>query len=119
MKRMRGLGPVAVFILLVGVGWAAAEGNPARGRASYEHLCALCHGTSGEGDGPAAASLSPKPTNLANKQYLNWLQDDYLKELIKEGGLALGMSPLMPALGGALNDDDVKNVISYVRSLAK
>ncbi len=50
---------------------------------------------------------------------MDWLIDDYLKALIQEGGAAVGLSPLMPALGGALNDDAVEHVIAYLRSLAK
>ncbi len=66
-----------------------------------------------------AAPFSPRPTDLANPRNVGWLADDYLKVLIKEGGAAVGLSPLMPALGGALNDKDVEDVIAYVRSLSK
>lgn len=38
----------------------------ARGAEVYAASCAACHGADGEGDGPAAAGLSPKPTNLAD-----------------------------------------------------
>jgi len=29
--------------------------------------CSPCHGTSGRGDGPAAAALNPKPANYTTK----------------------------------------------------
>jgi high-affinity iron transporter len=32
--------------------------------AQFETTCATCHGLEGRGDGPAAASLDPKPTNF-------------------------------------------------------
>lgn len=111
------LSTFSAFPVLAGQAWP--QGDPAQGKASYDYLCATCHGSSGRGDGPAAASLVPRPTDLQNKRNTDWLKDDYLRELIKEGGLAVGLSPLMPALGGALNDDEVENVIGYVRSLAK
>ena len=38
----------------------------ARGAEVYAANCAACHGADGKGDGPAAAGLSPKPTNLAD-----------------------------------------------------
>ncbi|HJR17997.1 MAG TPA: FTR1 family protein [Gemmatimonadales bacterium] len=38
----------------------------ARGAEVYQANCAACHGTSGDGDGPAAVGLEPKPTNLAD-----------------------------------------------------
>jgi high-affinity iron transporter len=38
----------------------------ARGAEVYQANCAGCHGTLGRGDGPAAAGIEPKPTNLAH-----------------------------------------------------
>ncbi len=35
-----------------------------RGAKSYNMLCVSCHGIKAMGDGPVAASLNPKPTNL-------------------------------------------------------
>ena len=37
-----------------------------RGREIYQSTCAACHGITGYGDGPQAASLSPRPANLAD-----------------------------------------------------
>lgn len=39
-----------------------------RGRGMFEHYCAACHGKGGTGDGPAAASMTTKPTNLTVMQ---------------------------------------------------
>jgi mono/diheme cytochrome c family protein len=36
----------------------------AKGQASFARYCASCHGPKGEGDGPAARALKPKPRNL-------------------------------------------------------
>jgi ubiquinol-cytochrome c reductase cytochrome b subunit len=36
------------------------------GKASFERNCRLCHGSTGKGDGPASAALSPRPTDLAS-----------------------------------------------------
>ena len=35
----------------------------------YQHNCAGCHGAKGEGDGPGAAGLSPRPANLSVHEY--------------------------------------------------
>jgi len=35
-----------------------------KGKEIYEKKCALCHGVKGDGKGPAAAGLNPKPTNF-------------------------------------------------------
>ncbi len=93
--------------------------DAAKGKATFEQYCASCHGSSGKGDGPAGAALNPKPKDLTAPGYVKGLKDDYMTKLIKEGGQAVGKSPLMPPWGSALKDDDVKNVIAYVRSLGK
>jgi mono/diheme cytochrome c family protein len=118
MRRGVLIGIMAVFTITLWVGGAGA-GDAAKGKTSFDQICASCHGPGGKGDGPAAAALNPKPRDLSNKAYVSGLKDDYIKKLIKEGGQAAGKSPLMPPLGGALKDDDIENVIAYVRSLGK
>jgi mono/diheme cytochrome c family protein len=98
---------------------AAGKGDPKAGKAKYDLLCASCHGTTGKGDGPAAAALTPKPRSLADANYLKTLTDDHLFKVIKEGGTAVGKSPLMPAWGGQLKDQDIWNVVATIRELAK
>ena len=44
----------------------SAAPDLARGTALYASQCAGCHGTMGRGDGPLAASLSPKPVNFTD-----------------------------------------------------
>jgi putative copper resistance protein D len=36
----------------------------AAGRQTYQAKCAICHGARGRGDGPAAATLNPRPFDL-------------------------------------------------------
>ena len=40
--------------------------DPARAASLYGQQCAGCHGASGRGDGPAAASLNPPPINFTD-----------------------------------------------------
>jgi hypothetical protein len=37
---------------------------------------------------------------------------------VRDGGAAVGMSPTMTAWGHALSDDDMGNMIAFIRSLA-
>ena len=94
---------------------AAGKGDPAKGREKYNQICASCHGPSGKGDGPAAAALDPKPRDLSDAKYVSTISDEQIFKTVKEGGAAVGKSPLMPAWGGVLSDNDIWNVIAYLR----
>src|ERR1041384_4050863 len=47
-------------------GMAATETTLAAGQTVYEQHCAACHGMRGEGDGPAAVWLYPKPRRFTS-----------------------------------------------------
>ncbi|NIP31859.1 MAG: cytochrome c, partial [Candidatus Dadabacteria bacterium] len=61
--------------------------------------------------------LTPKPKNLKDKNYMGNLTDDYLFNIIKYGGTSVNKSQFMPAWGSTLSDQDINDVISYIRSL--
>ena len=44
----------------------SAPPDLARGTALYATECSACHGTMGQGDGPLAANLTPKPVNFSD-----------------------------------------------------
>jgi mono/diheme cytochrome c family protein len=39
-----------------------------KGKSIFVSTCVACHGSNGKGDGPAAASLNPKPRNFTSKE---------------------------------------------------
>jgi mono/diheme cytochrome c family protein len=99
---------------------AEPAGDPvARGNVVYQQFCASCHGPAGDGDGPVSAGLDPKPAKHSDGGYMNALSDAHLEKVIKEGGASVGKSPLMAPWGATLSDAQVKDVIAFVRSLAK
>ena len=98
---------------------ALAQGNPGQGKGLYAKHCGGCHGPTGKGDGPAAAALNPKPTDLTDKAYMAGLKDRYLFDLIQKGGAAVGKSPLIPPFGSKMKEGEIRDLIAYMRSLAK
>lgn len=90
----------------------------AEGKKTFVTMCASCHGNTGKGDGVAAAALDPKPRDLSNPEYMASLKDDYIVKLLKGGGAAVGKSPLMPALGAAMTDVQLTDLLAFVRTLA-
>jgi cytochrome c553 len=88
------------------------------GRMHYVLLCATCHGEDGCSPGPGAAGLDPQPAKHCDGNYMNALSDDHIFKVIKEGGASVGKSPLMAPWGGTLSDDDIRDVMAYIRSIA-
>jgi mono/diheme cytochrome c family protein len=62
----------------------------------FAQRCTPCHGPSGTGDGPASASLDPKPRNYTDAAWQASVDDEYLEKIIKFGGAAVGKSAAMP-----------------------
>lgn len=94
-------------------------GDAAKGQEKYKQLCGSCHGEGGKGDGAAAAALNPKPANFTDAAHAATVTDEYIYNMIKEGGAANGKSPLMAGWKAVLKDDELMNVAAYVRSLSK
>ncbi len=81
----------------------------------YLSYCAACHGANGHGSWRATVFLM-RPGNLADPQTTAALSDEYLLDLIKGGGATIG-KPGMPAFGFHLSDEEIREVIRYVRAL--
>ncbi|MBI2080547.1 MAG: cytochrome c [candidate division NC10 bacterium] len=82
---------VLFVVLTPHPGFPQQKGDPKAGKQRYGLLCSSCHGTTGKGDGPASAALTPKPQNHADGKHMNALTDKY---------------------------QDIWNVVAYIRTLA-
>ena len=92
--------------------------DAAAGKEIYAQYCALCHGAQGQGDGSLSANLDPKPRDHTDGAYMNALTDDHLLKVVSEGGGAAGLAPIMPAWQGILSEQQILDVIAFVRTLA-
>tara|TARA_B100000029_G_scaffold432516_1_gene444761 strand:+ start:1334 stop:1693 length:360 start_codon:yes stop_codon:yes gene_type:complete len=84
--------------------------------ATYKTYCSSCHGETGKGDGAASAALDPKPANFADAAFWKGKDDAYLTKVIKEGGTAVGKSPLMAAWGAVLKDDQIAGIVALMKT---
>ena len=96
------------------------EASLAEGKKVYETYCAGCHGITGDGKGPAAAALNPKPRNFQTAEFRfrstpsgELPTDEDLYRTITEG--LKGSS--MPAWN-LLSESDRKSVIAYIKHFA-
>jgi mono/diheme cytochrome c family protein len=94
------------------------------GKTVYTTYCATCHGPTGQGDGPGAAALEPKPRNFAAGEFKfdptgdgKTGEPEDLVEVVKNGAAQYGGSPLMVPWGTSLNEQQIGAVVEYVKSL--
>jgi cytochrome c oxidase cbb3-type subunit III len=85
----------------------------------FQELCSVCHGVGGKGDGPSAQGLEPKPADFTNCQAMAKDSDEVLLKIIKGGGQSVGRSTVMPAWGDALSDQQIRELVKFIRGLCK
>src|SRR5499425_2348234 len=103
--------------IILGLGMAGASANAAGaadadpGKAVFEKSCVGCHGKDGKGNPAMAKALGEKGLNLTTKD-VTQQSDEQLLKVITEGA---GKMPAQKSL----SKDEQKQVLAYVRSLAK
>jgi mono/diheme cytochrome c family protein len=114
--RFTGKAPEAIYKLSNPLAGNADE--IASGRRFYEKdakpACQVCHGIKGDGQGPLAAQFDPPPRNFACAQTVNGIPDGQLFWIIRNGSPGTSMPSFH-----ALRDEQVWQLVSYLRALAR
>ncbi len=84
-----------------------------RGGLVYANYCVTCHGVNADGNGRAARLYTPRPANLR----ISDKNDQYLELIVRNGGGSLGRSDKMPPWGEELTDEQLGDVVAFVRSV--
>jgi cytochrome c553 len=101
------------------VAWAFAPvraADMAAAKTNYDTFCVKCHGPSGKGDGPAAATLSTSPRNFTDCAAMARISNDTMFNVIKNGGAANGLSKDMQAWSSGFEDGEMHDLIAYIRT---
>jgi mono/diheme cytochrome c family protein len=85
----------------------------ARGKRQFGYDCAMCHGKNGDGTGDVATDLKLKMKDHTNPATLKNLSDGELFYIIKKG------KDQMPPEGDRVKNDEIWDMVNYVRSFAK
>jgi mono/diheme cytochrome c family protein len=113
---MRSILVVAIFLIFVTSSWVsaqAARGNPKDGQVLYQQHCLRCHGEKLDGNGPDGEYLIVRPANFLS-QGSRAKTDWELLVTITNGAL---FTP-MHGFRGKLSDEQILDVLSYIRSVA-
>jgi mono/diheme cytochrome c family protein len=82
------------------------------GMALYTKNCASCHGKAGLGDGVKARALKDFPGDFSKAEFQNQLDGEHFYKTRTGRGE-------MPKYEGKLSDDDIWNIINYMRTFKK
>ncbi|MGE5219629.1 MAG: c-type cytochrome [Chloroflexota bacterium] len=106
------MGILAVVLITA---WSSSSAWPAdakAGKATYDKLCASCHGPDGKGNPAMIKALGEKGLNIVGKDTKAKKDEELLKVITQGAGK-------MPASGKSLSQQAQKDVLAYTRSLAK
>jgi cytochrome c6 len=106
MRKSKGAALVLVIAFAVTIvsGVVGAYADAAAGAATFKAKCAMCHGPEGDGKG----KLRDLRSADVQKQ-----TDAQLTQITAKG------KGKMPAYEKKLSADEIKNVVEYMRSIAK
>lgn len=86
------------------------KGDAVAGRKFYEANCATCHGAKGDGQGPRAYFIQPKPANFLTPESREEFNRPNLVQRIADGS----PGSEMPAWSKVLSQQEIANVAEYV-----
>lgn len=91
---------------------AQSDASTKAGLAVFTKNCASCHGKAGLGDGVKARTLKDFPGNFSKADFQSLADGDIFYRTKTGRGE-------MPKYDGKLSDDDIWNVVNYIRTLKK
>jgi mono/diheme cytochrome c family protein len=98
----------------------STRGSIAAGKRAYDVNCAACHGNLAQGAVKAGMTISiieeqrgKQPPDLTDEQWDHGSSDGQIYAVIKRG-----VPPtMMPGYDGRIPDDDIWNILNYLRTL--
>jgi len=101
-------------------GGAAGGSLSASGEQLFQQLaCNTCHKADGTGRGPSLQGAFGKPVQLSNGQRVE-VDEAYVRESITnpKAKVVAGYEPIMPTFQGQVSEEQLVQLIAYIRSLS-
>lgn len=98
---------------------AADEQYSQRAIRNYDTYCVQCHGINRNGRGINSRDMSVQPRDHTDAKGMGDIPENETIRVIKEGGLAVNKSVLMPAWGNVMSDTEIREMAAYLRHVCK
>lgn len=120
------------WLLATGAAWADAvpaetanhcaptgnlRGDAKRGAALHKERCAECHGLDGRAQ-VIVLHMDTPPHDQTDAEYMRKLPDAFLYLAVCRGGAAVGRSVVMPQWGDLLSDQDIRDLVAWIRTFS-
>lgn len=109
-KRMLTISIFSMIAVLIACTSLLAEESSSPGEAVFKRKCVLCHGADGAGQTPLGKQL--QAANLGSKE-VQKLTVAEMRKQVHDGRAN------MPGFGDQLSDEEINQVIQYVRQFGK
>lgn len=119
MRRQISLLAAAACAFVAGSALAETPAQYANAEHLYNTYCVQCHGINRDGNGINSKVMAVKPRDHTDTKAMGDTPDETLFKAIKEGGLAVSKSVLMPTWGAVLDDGQIKEMVAYLRYVSK
>ena len=91
---------------------AMSDASILAGQTLYNKTCAACHGKTGLGDGPKSKSLKTALSDFSKAEFQNQTDGEHFYKTKTGRGE-------MTKYEGKLSDDDIWNIVNYMRKFKK
>lgn len=98
--------------------WSIA---PAAEKAAdnYRTYCTQCHGVHGNGKGINVRDMSVQPRDHTDAKEMSTRSDEDIYKVIKDGGVAINKSVLMPPWADVFSDEEIHGLVAHLREMCK
>ncbi|MGE0226050.1 MAG: cytochrome c [Acetobacteraceae bacterium] len=86
---------------------------------NYRTYCTQCHGMRGNGKGINVRDMSVQPRDHTDAKEMSARSDEDMYKAIKEGGLAINKSVLMPPWGDVFSDEEIHGLVAHLREMCQ
>jgi len=119
MNGMRFIRLWSLVLVISGAWFASTACAAERAELIYKTYCWQCHGMKGNGMGINIHDMSVQPRDHTDAKEMSSRSDEDLFKAIKLGGRAVEKSVLMPPWDGVLSDDEIHELVKYLRELCQ